>query len=479
MRATRIIATVGPASDSPERLHALLAAGADIFRLNFSHGSRERHGVVIDRIRAAARDAGRAVAILQDLSGPKIRTGRLERGEPLPLAPGDALRIEIGDLEGRPGLVSTTYAPLAAAVRAGDRLLLDDGRIALRVASSDGARAIDTIVENGGLLRERKGINAPGVRLPRAALTGKDETDLAFGLAHGVDLVALSFVQSARDLREARDAMLRLHAATVPLIAKIERPEAVTVIDEVLDAADGLMVARGDLGLEIPIARVPAVQKQLTWAARLRGLPVIVATQVLESMTSEPLPTRAEASDAANAVHDGVDAVMLSGETAVGVDPVRAVRMLDEIIVTAETEMPAQPFTVGESLGVPPHNHALCEAALTLAVRARAQAIVAITRGGKTARVLAALRPPVPVFAATPSDSMARTLVLYRGVVPIVSPIFENPVQTVHAVLPQLIEHGHVRTGESVVLVGISADLDRLDSNFLRLLRVDAASAQG
>lgn len=478
MRATRIIATVGPASDSPESLRGLMAAGVDIFRLNFSHGRREAHGTVIDRIRAAASEAGRTVAVLQDLSGPKIRTGRLEGGQPLPLAAGDALRIAMADIEGRPGLVSTTYAPLASAVRPGDRLLLDDGRISLRVTGTE-AGAIDTIVESGGLLRERKGINAPGVPLPRAALTEKDEADLAFGLSHGVDLVALSFVQGARDLREARDAMLRLHASTVPLIAKIERPEAVAVIGEVLDVADGLMVARGDLGLEIPIARVPVVQKQLTWAARMRGLPVIVATQVLESMTTEPMPTRAEASDAANAVHDGVDAVMLSGETAMGVNPERVVAMLDEIIVTAETEMPALPFEVGDALGVPGHNHALCEAATTLAARARAQAIVAITRGGKTARVLSALRPPVPVFAATPSETMARTLVLYRGVVPIVSEISDNPVHTVTSVLRRLLDRGHVRAGDSVVLVGIAADLDRLDSNFLRLVRVSESLAQG
>lgn len=478
MRATRIIATIGPASDSAAQVAALIAAGVDIFRLNFSHGDREGHGTVIARIRQAAHESGRAVAILQDLGGPKIRTGRLLRGEPIPLAPGDALRIVIGDIEGIPGLVSTMYAPLASAVHAGDRLLVDDGRIELRVVET-GTGAIETVVENGGLLRERKGINAPGVTLPRAALTGKDEADLAFGLAHGVDLVALSFVQGASDLRDARDAMLRLHAATVPLIAKIERPEAVAAIDEILAVADGIMVARGDLGLEIPIARVPAVQKQLTWAARMRGLPVIVATQVLDSMTTEPLPTRAEASDAANAVHDGVDAVMLSGETAVGVNPERAVRMLDEIIVTAETEMPAAPFTVGDALGVPEHNRALSEAAITLAVRARAQAIVAITRGGKTARVLASLRPPVPVMAATPSAAMARTLVLYRGVVPVVSEIFENPVRTVQAVLPELLARGHVAAGDAVVLVGISADLDRLDSNFLRLIRVSEGLLAG
>ena len=288
------------------------------------------------RIRAAASRAGREVAILQDLSGPKIRTGRLEGGTPLSLNAGDRLRIGTGDVVGGPGHISTTFAGLAKAVRPGDRLLLADGLIELRVEAVSGADIETTVVE-GGTLGEHKGINAPGVPLPASAITAKDVEDLKFGQSLGVDMVAISFVQSAADLRQARQLLVGQGSADVPLVAKLERPQALDHLDEILDSCQAVMVARGDLGLEMPLERVPRAQKEITRAARRRGIPVIVATQVLESMTHEARPTRAEVSDAANAVDAGVDAIMLAGETAAGAFPARAVQTLDAIIRDAES----------------------------------------------------------------------------------------------------------------------------------------------
>ncbi len=294
-------------------------------RLNFSHGTHDSHHRTYDRARAAAARVGRHIAIMQDLSGPKIRTGRLAGGQPLILRDGDALEIATGDFVGGAGRVSRpAYGELARVVQAGDRLLLDDGRLELAVEGSDGI-TIRTRVLNGGLLGEHKGINAPRVALPSGALTLKDGEDLAFGLSLGVDLVALSFVQSAADVRAARAIAVSHGVPDVPIVAKLERPEAIARLDEILDVADAVMVARGDLGLEVPFAHVPRVQKDVLRAARARGVPAIVATQVLESMREEPRPTRAEVSDAASAVDLGASAIMLAGETAVGKFPVRAV----------------------------------------------------------------------------------------------------------------------------------------------------------
>ena len=336
MRRTKIIATVGPASDSDAMLDALIAAGTDIFRLNFSHGTHESQGATYARIRAAAVRAGREVAILQDLSGPKIRTGKLVDHKPFRLKEGDSLRIATGDFVGEPGRVSTTFEGLARNVRPGDRLLLSDGLIQLRVDASDGTEILTTVVD-GGELGEHKGINAPGVPLPTSAITKKDIADLRFGLALGVDMVAVSFVQTAADLRRARHLMIDAKAGDLPLVAKLERPQALDSLDEILGACDTVMVARGDLGLEMPLERVPRAQKDITRAARRRGVPVVVATQVLESMMIEARPTRAEVSDAANAVDDGVDAIMLAGETAAGAHPAKAVQTLDAIIRDAES----------------------------------------------------------------------------------------------------------------------------------------------
>lgn len=471
MRHTKIIATVGPASDSDVMLEALVAAGVDIFRLNFSHGTHATHRAAFERIRAVARRARTEVAVLQDLGGPKIRTGPLEGGKPLRVAPGDSLTIATGDFVGGPGRISTTFAGLARSVRKGDRLLLADGAVELHVDSSDGVE-IHTTVVDGDEVGERKGINAPGVALAATAITPKDVDDLRFGLALGVDLVAVSFVQTAGDLGEARQLIAAANAAEVPIVAKLERPQALDHIDEIIDASDAVMIARGDLGVEMPLERVPRAQKEITRAARRHGTPVIVATQVLESMISEPRPTRAEVNDAANAVADGVDAVMLSAETAVGAHPARAVQTLDAIIREAEV-LPAGEAPASYVADAPrDHTQALCEAAVTLANRGDAEAIVAVTRGGGTARRLSALRPRAPIFATTDRDDTARRLAIYWGVVPLCTNIGENVDSAGALIAAQLVSRGLLPAGAAVVFVSINPDLHRADANYLKIQRL-------
>jgi len=469
MRQTKIIATLGPATSTDEAIAALIAAGVDIFRLNFSHGTHEGHAAVVARVRRAEAAAGRPVALLQDLGGPKIRTGLLRDGV-LELTVGEALQIVAGDFVGERGRISTTYADLARSVRPGDLLLLDDGHIQLRVEQTDG-HTLDTVVVFGGRLGEHKGINAPGTPLPAVGLTPKDAIDLAFGVRLGVDFIALSFVQTAQDVLQAREALTALGAGTLPLIAKLERPEAIANLDAILLASDGVMVARGDLGLELPLERVPRIQKEITRKARAAGVPVIVATQVLESMRTEPRPTRAEVSDAANAVDDGVDAIMLAGETAAGRFPVESVQTLDAIIREAEAGPPD--FTlrpVGLHMTWPtPHSLALCEATVTLAHSSHAEVIVAITRGGKTARLLSALRPRVAIYGATATEAMARRLMLWWGVTPVVCALTGDVAGAAARVGAELVAMGAVKAGALTVIVSVSPDLARTDANYLTL----------
>ena len=469
LRQTKIIATLGPASESGDVIRALVNAGVDVFRLNFSHGTHASHGAAIERIRTAAAAADRPVAILQDLSGPKIRTGRLVGG-PLRLAAGERLVIAVGDAPGEPGRITTTYAELPGVVHRGDTLLLDDGRIQLRVDET-GDGTIHTTVIDGGELGEKKGINAPGADFPVTGLTDKDAQDLKFGAAAGVDFVALSFVQQPADLERARDALRAAGAPDLPLVAKLERPQAVAHLTEILRVSDAVMVARGDLGLELPLERVPRVQKQTTVEARALGMPVIVATQVLESMRTELRPTRAEVSDAANAVADRVDAIMLAGETAIGEHPVRVVETLDRIIRDAEL-LPGprhEEITAGP---LPAHGRAICEAAVTLVRYASAAAIVAVTRGGKTARFLSALRPGVPIVAVTGEDQIARRLTLSWGVHPVVANLSGDVSSVTTRLGRELVARGVLPADSVVVLVSVTPDLAAGPSNFLKVQRV-------
>src|SRR5512138_3813114 len=340
MRRAKIVATMGPASSDPSTLEKLLGLGVDVARLNFSHGRHEDHAQVLDRLRAASRHLGKAVAVLQDLQGPKIRTGPLKAGKKgVTVEPGAEIVITTeGELPGDAHLVSTTYPHLAEDVRPGDRLLVDDGLLEFRVLSTDGVRARAEVVE-GGILGEHKGINLPGVALRAEALSQKDKADVAFGISHGVDYIGLSFVRTPADIALCRAEMEKA-GRVVPVIAKIEKPEALEQLDAIIAAADGVMVARGDLGVEILPERVPVLQKEMCRKANALGKPVIIATQMLNSMIDHPRPTRAEASDVANGIWDGADAVMLSGETASGRHPLAAVQMMDRIVREAESALP-------------------------------------------------------------------------------------------------------------------------------------------
>ena len=465
MRHTKIVATIGPTSSDAGVVAALIAAGVDVFRLNFSHGSHESHDESIRRIRAAAADGNRHVAIMQDLSGPKIRTGPVAGGAALDLNEGATVTLCAGTDASTSDRIFTPYAPLIECAGPGDRLLLDDGRIELKVAAraADGLRAI---VVNGGRLGANKGISAPGVALPPSALTAKDVVDLEFGLAAGVDLVALSFVQAASDIAAARAVIDRAGRAT-PIIAKIERPAAVANLAGILDAAQGVMVARGDLGLEMKFEQLPRVQKEILRAARAHGKPAIVATQVLESMRVEPRPTRAEVSDAANAVDEGADAIMLSGETAAGAYPVRAAETLDAIIRDAESiPPPFEPAREAYATGIR-HTAALAEAAVTLATAGHADASVAVTHEGTTARLLSAMRPAVPILAATPNAEIAGTLALLWGVAPFVTS--ERKVDRIEA---ELRGRQLLLPGSLIVFINVAADQSHPEANFVHVRRL-------
>jgi pyruvate kinase len=338
---TKVLATLGPASDTPERLEAMILAGMDCARLNFSHGDYDEYARIIALVRETAERLDRPIAIMQDLQGPKIRIGRIEGGS-IELAVGETVHLEASDGVGTRDLLTTTYRELPQDVTRGDRILLDDGRLLLVVEEIQGDIVVGRVVE-GGVLKEKKGINLPGVQISAPVLTEKDRQDIAFGCEHGVDYVALSFVRSGHDLRMLKQEM-RKHGSEAPVIAKLERPLAVDNLDEILAEGAGVMIARGDLGVELPPERVPILQKEIIRRANGSKRLVIVATQMLESMTKSSTPTRAEASDVANAIFDGTDAVMLSAETATGDHPVETIEMMERIIVAAELEIERTPW---------------------------------------------------------------------------------------------------------------------------------------
>lgn len=464
MRRTRILATIGPASRSADAIRELLEAGVDAFRLNFSHGLASEHASTCRTIRAVAQELGRHVAVLQDLGGPKIRVGTLS--EPLHLAPGDLVTIEHGTFVGTGSRVPCAFDALFTSVSAGDTLRVDDGRIGLVVDAAVPGR-LATRVLDGGLLQSGKGINVPSAVIKTSALTDKDRADLAAGIEMGVDLVALSFVQTAEDLVTARQAAEALGGRGLPIIAKIEKPQAVDHLDEILNVADGLMVARGDLGVEIPLETVPTAQRRIVMAARRRGLPVILATEVLESMRQQPRPTRAEVTDAAHAVGEGVDAIMLSGETAVGQYPVRAVSVLDAVIREAERASGLSPAPVPQGGVWSAHGMALGEAAVALAGSARAKAVVALTRAGKTARLLAAMRPSAAIIAVTPNAHVAGQLSLVWGVTPVVT-----DHRGIGHVRDALVSQGLLALGDVVVFVSIAGSLGHEHINFVHVEEV-------
>ena len=411
LRRAKIVATLGPATSTYETVRALIEAGVDVARLNLSHGDYSVHEANYANVRRAADDAGRAVAVLVDLQGPKIRLGRFEDG-PYELAVGDIFKITTEDIIGNREICGTTFKGLPQDVKAGDFLLIDDGKVRVEVVDTDGT-VVTTRVVVAGAVSNNKGINLPGVAVNVPALSEKDEDDLRWGLRTGADLIALSFVRNASDVERVHEIMAE-EGVRVPVIAKIEKPQAVAALEEIINAFDAIMVARGDLGVELPLEEVPVVQKRAVELARRWAKPVIVATQVLESMIESPTPTRAEASDCANAVLDGADAVMLSGETSVGAYPVETVETMSRIISSTEQHgldriprLGSQPKTRGG---------AITRAAVEIADQLDAKYIVAFTQSGDSARRLSRLRPKKPVLAFTPLQQTYNIMTLMWGV---------------------------------------------------------------
>jgi pyruvate kinase len=417
MRRAKIVATFGPAVASYAQTRALLAAGVDVARLNMSHGDQQVHDTTYLNIRAAATDLGRDVGIMADLQGPKIRLGRFADG-PHHLAVGDRFTITVRDVEGTREICSTTFAGLPRDVRVGDALLIDDGKVALRATDVTDHQVI-TEVTVSGAVSDNKGINLPGVPVDVPALSSKDEEDLRWALGRGVDFIALSFVRDASDIDRVHEIMDE-EGRRVPVIAKIEKPQAVAALEEIVDAFDALMVARGDLGVEMPLEDVPVVQKQAIELARRWAKPVIVATQVLESMIDSPRPTRAEASDCANAVLDGADAVMLSGETSVGAHPVAAVQTMARIITSTEAHGLERIPPLGSARQT--RGGAITMGAVEIADQLRAHSICTFTQTGDSARRLSRLRPIRPLYAFTPTEDVRNQLTLAWGVHSLLTP---------------------------------------------------------
>ena len=472
-RRTKIVCTLGPATQSAEAVAGLIEAGMDVARLNFSHGTRDEHAEIYGRIREASDAAGRAVGILADLQGPKIRLGRFEGGFAV-LEPGAVFTVTAeqphGAVEALAGSShggSTSYGALARDLSPGDTILIDDGLVKLTAISSEGNRVSCRVIE-GGLVSDHKGLNLPGARVSSPALTEKDAEDLRFALSLGVDLVALSFVRRPEDadiIRRAMDAAGR----RVPVIGKIEKGEAVETLSGIVDAFDGVMVARGDLGVETPMEQVPLIQKRALTLARERAKPAIVATQMLESMRVHSRPTRAEVSDVANAVLDGADALMLSAETSVGEHAHEAVATMARIIAAAEG---SNDFPEIDPADVTPEA-AIAAAAPQLARSVNARALVAFTHSGATARRLAAQRPPVPVLAFTPVAAVRSRLSLTWGVETFVAPLTGNLDDLMTRVADTVRDAGRICWGDTVVIVAGSLQGRSGTTDMLRVLELD------
>jgi len=471
----RILATIGPASSTRETLTHLAGAGLDVVRLNLSHGSHDDHRLSMANARSAAKDVGRPMAILMDLQGPKIRIGTFITPT-VQLAAGMTFTVTTTDVPGTVERVSTSYAGLPGDVKAGDPLLLDDGKIRL-VAERVTATDVVCRVVVGGPLSARKGINLPGSSVSVPSLTEKDLDDLAFGIKEGVDALALSFVRSAEDVRALRAAMSRLvpDERRLPVVAKIEKPQAIEDIDAIIEAADGIMVARGDLGVELPPEEVPAHQKMIIRKCLTAGRPVIVATQMLESMIGNPVPTRAETSDVANAVMDGADAVMLSGETSVGKYPVEAVAMMNRIILQVERRGLAAGKLWETMLAKTDRpQDALGRAACVIAEQTRAAAIIAVTHTGSTARIVARYRPDTPVIAVTDMEATLRRLSFVWGVRGVVVGAGDHTVSAiVRTVREKLRTEGLLRAGASVVILGGVPLFSGGSTNSIRIERLE------
>jgi pyruvate kinase len=473
MRRTKIVCTIGPATNSEERIEALIRAGMNVARLNFSHGKQEEHANVIERIRAISTRLGCPIAILQDLQGPKIRVGSLQDGKPIQLIDQTEVTITSRPVAGNSQTIPTTYKQLPQDVKPGDCILLDDGLMELRVLSANESDVHCQVI-HGGLLKEHKGINLPGVAVSAPALTEKDRDDLRFGIMHGVDYIALSFVRKPEDVIAARELIHEYQGnnkqANIPLIVKLEKPEAVARLDDILKVADGMMVARGDLGVEMSLEKVPLIQKRVIARCNQLGLPVITATQMLESMVINSRPTRAEVTDISNAILDGTDAIMLSAETATGAYPIEAVQMM--VRIALETE-------AGDRTAQQPEyqqltqTRAVSHAARALAEEASVKAIIVLTRSGNSACLISKDRPRTPIIAYTPSERVYRQLALWWGVWPYCIELKGTTEDLIEAVERRLLEDKIVLHGENVVIMGGMPVASRARTNFVKLHHVD------
>lgn len=472
-RRARIVCTLGPATDSHKRLAGLLDAGMDVARLNFSHGTLAEHAQRLRLLRRLAQARRKTLAILQDLQGPKIRTGPLERGEPVELRANAQVTLTTRPVAGNARLISTTFQPLPQEVKPGNRILLADGLIELRVERVRGRDVVCRVIE-GGELGEHKGINLLGLPLKISALTAKDRADLEFGIEHGVDYVALSFVRRAEDVLELKRLLAR-SGRDIPVVAKLEKPEAIDRLDEILQVADAVMVARGDLGVELPPEMVPLIQKKVIARANALKVPVITATQMLESMTAHSRPTRAEASDVANAIFDGADALMLSAETATGRYPVEAVQMMARIISAAESS-PRYAWYVrrrraaDETLSVP---EAVSETVAHMAEELNLKAIAVFTQSGSSARLVSKYRPRAPVFAFSPLPQILRRTALYWGVIPVRLPHVQSTDRMVEGAARLLRARGAVAPGDLIAVVAGTPIARRGTTNLLKVHRIE------
>ena len=470
MRRAKIVCTLGPATSTPERIHDLVDAGMDVARLNLSHGGHADHERQYEMVREASNATGRAIGILADLQGPKIRLGRFADG-PVDLINGATFTITNRDVAGDVTICGTTHAGLPNDVEPGDPILVDDGKVALRVTAVDDTD-VTTVVEIGGTVSNNKGLNLPGSEVSVPAMSDKDEDDLRWALRQGVDWVALSFVRSARDADAVRRIMDQ-ERRWLPVIAKIEKPQAVANLDEIVEAFDGFMVARGDLGVELPLEEVPMVQKRIIDKARRNAKPVIVATQMLESMITNSRPTRAEASDVANAVLDGADAVMLSGETSVGDHPVTVVRTMARIVESTEEhgldQMAAIHWRPKTRSGI------ICRAAAEVAEAVGARFLVAFTTSGDSARRMTRYRSQVPVLAFTPTAAVRSQLALSWGVETFLVAHVEHTDEMVRQVDEALLEIGRIPEGHQVVIVAGSPPGIAGSTNAMRIHRMGDA----
>ena len=466
---TKIVATIGPASNSHEMLMKLVGAGMNVARLNFSHGNYETHSEAIRNIRSVSRVLNRPVGILLDLQGPKIRVGKLENGGPVRLKRNADFAITSTSMAGTARMVSSTYQNLTSDVQPGDTILLDDGLIRLQVESKTGDTVTCKVI-NGGMLKENKGINLPGVKVSAPSLTEKDIRDVNFGIKNGVDYFALSFVRRAEDLMAIK-AIMKKQGVAIPVIAKIEKPEAVENLEAILDVADGIMVARGDLGVEMQPELVPIIQKKIISATVRKNKPVITATQMLESMTVHPIPTRAEASDVANAIFDGTDAVMLSGETASGKYPVKAVQMMVKIAQVAEDSPFLKVNVLHESDPVDPVTHAVARNAVNILQEVHARCIIAFSVSGSTSKQISKQRPSKPVYAFTSRMDTYNRLSLLWGITPMFIADIDNAARLVASSESLLIGKNCVKKDDLVVLV-IGMGLKAGSTNIIKLHRV-------